>query len=133
MCLGPAHTDRLHSFAWALRCSIWASWWAPEPSAGLGSRFTRHLFQDPRGRALVAFSRHNHTLSFPCLCSPRVFSSAQPTVWDSACARFLAKGHWQVARKVNSQIVDQVAPEPGFSTPALLCLCPQSLTLLKLN
>ena len=86
---GPAHSDRLHSFAWALSCSIWASWWAPEPSAGLGSRFTRLLFQDPRGRALVAFCRLEQAQSQSQFPKPvltlRLFSSRASCVGLSMC------------------------------------------------
>ena len=87
MCPGPAHTDRLHSFAQALRCSIWASWWAPE--SGLGSRFTRLLFQNPRGRALVAFSRLEQAQSHSQFPTPvltmRLFISTASCVGLSVC------------------------------------------------
>lgn len=39
----------------------------------------------------------------------------------------------QVVRKVGTQIMDCVAPEPGFSTLTLLCLSPQSPAPLKLT
>lgn len=78
----------------------------------------------------MAFGRHSHTL-FPLLVlASCLFTGTASRV--ELCARFLAKGHWQVARRVGSRVVDQVALEPRFSTPTLVFLCPRSLTPPKL-